>query len=57
LDLALGVDEESRRPAYRDLFRTALDYAALASLRMPLNQDQPIGNHRCYREIEAMTGQ
>ena len=24
---------------------------------MALNQDQPIGNDRFYREIEAMTGQ
>jgi putative transposase len=26
-------------------------------LRLALNQDQPIGNDRFYREIEAMTGQ
>ena len=29
----------------------------LTELRMALHQDQPIGNDRFYREIEAMTGQ
>ena len=57
LYLALGVDDESRRAAYRDLFRTTLDDAPLSELRMALNQDQPIGNDRFYREIEVMTGQ
>jgi putative transposase len=54
--LALGADDASRREAYRNLFRTALDDAALADLRMALNQDQPTGNSRFYGEIEAMTG-
>jgi REP-associated tyrosine transposase len=57
LYLALGVDDESRRAAYRDLVRTTLDDAPLSELRMALNQDQPIGNDRFYREIEVMTGQ
>jgi len=56
LCLALGADEEARRAAYRDLFRIALEEAPLTDLRMALNQDQPIGNDRFYREIEAMTG-
>ncbi len=30
---------------------------ALTELRLALNQDQPIGNDRFYREIEVMTGQ
>ncbi len=54
----LGTDNNtSRCDAYRELFREALDNAPLADLRMALNQDQPIGNDRFYREIEAMTGQ
>ncbi len=57
LYLALGADDASRGEAYRNLFRTALDDAPLADLRMALNQDQPIGNSRFYAEIEAMTGQ
>ena len=53
----LGNDNSSRCHAYRALFRDALDDVPLADLRMALNQDQPIGNDRFYREIEAMTGQ
>jgi hypothetical protein len=29
----------------------------LSGLRLALNQDQPIGNDRFYREIKAVTGQ
>ena len=57
LYLALGEDDDSRRAAYRDLFAGALEDAPLTELRLALNQDQPIGNARFYREIEAMTGQ
>ncbi|MCP4307803.1 MAG: transposase [bacterium] len=57
LYLALGQDDESRRAAYRELFRGTLDDVPLSELRMALNQDQPIGNDRFYREIEAITGQ
>ena len=41
----------------RELFRGALDEEPLSDLRLALNQDQPIGNDRFYRELEAMTGQ
>lgn len=57
LYLALGADDDARRAAYRELFRGALDEEPLSDLRLALNQDQPIGNARFYREIEAMTGQ
>ena len=57
LYLALGADEDTRRGAYRELFRGALDEKPLSDLRLALNQDQPIGNDRFYRQIEAMTGQ
>ena len=57
LYLALCADNTSRHELYRDLFRTALDDAPLADLRMALNQDQPIGYSRFYAKIEAMTGQ
>ena len=46
-----------RRAAYRELFRHALEDEPLGDLRLALNQDQPIGNDRFYRDIEAMTGQ
>jgi putative transposase len=57
LYLALGADDDARRATYRELFRAALADKPLADLRLALNQDQPIGNDRFYREIEAMTGQ
>jgi putative transposase len=57
LNLALGADGEARNAAYRHLFRNTLDQQPLADLRLALNQDQPIGNDRFYREVEAMTGQ
>jgi putative transposase len=57
LYLALGADDDARRAAYRELFRGALDEEPLSDLRLALNQDQPIGNDRFYREIEARTGQ
>jgi putative transposase len=57
LYLALGADADARRAAYRELFRGTLDDTPLSLLRLALNQDQPIGNDRFYREIEAMTGQ
>jgi putative transposase len=57
LYLALAADDAPRREVYRDFFRTAVDDAPLADLRIALNQDQPLGNSRFYAEIEAMTGQ
>ena len=57
LYLGLGDDEKVRRAAYRELFRIALDDQPLGDLRLALNQGQPVGNDRFYREIEAMTGQ
>jgi putative transposase len=57
LYLALGGGADARRAAYRDLFRGTLDDKPVTDLRLTLNQDQPIGNDRFYRQIEAMTGQ
>jgi putative transposase len=54
---APGADEAMRRDAYREPFRRAPDDKPLGDLRLALNQDQPIGNDRFYREIEATTGQ
>ena len=55
--LALGADDNSRRAAYRTLFRSPLDDKPFADLRMALRQNHPIGNDVFYREIEAMTDQ
>ena len=57
LYLALGADDNARRAAYRELFCVALDEQPLSNRRLALNQNQPIGDARFYREIEAMTGQ
>ncbi len=57
LSLAFGADDGARRAAYRELFRGALDKEPLSDLRLALNQDQPIGNDRFDRAIEAMSGQ
>nr|WP_296912379.1 hypothetical protein [Thiocapsa sp.] len=57
LYLGLGVDDAARAIAYREWFRSVLEDKLLTDLRLALNQDQPLGDDRFYREIEAMTGQ
>ncbi|UHD17818.1 hypothetical protein [Thiocapsa bogorovii] len=55
--IGLGDDEDARRAAYREHFRIAPDDKPPGDLRLALDQDQPVGNDRFYRESEAMTGQ
>lgn len=57
LYLQLGASPASRQAAYRDLFRTELDEAALSELRLAIQQSQPIGSERFLQQIEQMTGQ
>lgn len=57
LYLELGDTPEARQAAYRELFRTGLDEAALAELRLAIQQSQPIGSERFLHQIEQMTGQ
>ncbi|MBK5969656.1 MULTISPECIES: transposase [Thiorhodovibrio] len=57
LYLELGGSPEARQTAYRELFRTGLDDAALSELRLAIQQSQPIGSERFLRQIEQMTGQ
>lgn len=57
LYLALGKDVAARQMAYRALFRTQLDKAAVDDIRLALNQNQPLGNERFYARIEKLTGQ
>lgn len=54
---ALGATDKARQSAYRALFRTQLDQAAIDDIRRALNQNQPLGNARFYARIEQMTGQ
>ena len=53
----LGATSESRQAAYRGLFRTGLDEAALTELRLAIQQSQPIGSERFLQQVEQMTGQ
>ena len=57
LYLALGKDAQARQTAYQDLFREPLDDETISDIRLTRNQNQPLGNHRCFARIEAMTGQ
>ncbi|HEY8102383.1 MAG TPA: transposase [Burkholderiaceae bacterium] len=56
LYLALGQEEDSRKSAYRDLFRYELDEAVITDLRAALMQGQPMGNERFKKEMSAATG-
>lgn len=44
--LALGRTDLDRQATYRTLFRTELDEADLADIRLALGQGQPLGNSR-----------
>jgi putative transposase len=57
LYLALGEDDRARQSAYRALFRSQLDKAAIDDIRLALGQNQPLGNERFYARIEKLTGQ
>lgn len=54
---ALGKTDAERQSVYRGLFRTQLDHEAIDNIRLALNQSQPLGNERFYRQIEKMAGQ
>lgn len=55
--LALGTTARQRHAAYRALFRTQLDSAAIDGIRLALNQSQPLGNGRFLARIEKLTGE
>jgi putative transposase len=52
----LGRSDKERQAHYRALFRTELDRAALDDIRLAIHQNQPMGNERFLKRIEAMTG-
>jgi putative transposase len=54
---ALGATAFERQSAYRGLFRNQLDNDAINDIRLALNQSQPLGNERFYKQIELITGQ
>ncbi|MDD5330927.1 MAG: transposase [Sulfuricella sp.] len=56
---SLGLDDESRRAAYRALFRSQLDDEAIGDIRLAIAQGQPLGNERfkeltCAATIESL---
>lgn len=56
LYLTLGRSQEARQSAYRALFRSQLDEAALADIRLAIAQGQPLGNDRFREAVCAATG-
>jgi putative transposase len=54
--LRLGESESERLSAYRALFKTALDDAALANIRESANKGLALGNDQFKDQIEALTG-
>jgi putative transposase len=53
---SLGRTDKDRQAAYRALFRSHLDRAAIDDIRLALNQSRPLGNERFYAKIEKATG-
>lgn len=51
--LALGLDDESRRAAYRDLFGTDLDRDILRGMRISVHSGYAIGGNRFREQIES----
>ena len=56
LYLTLGKDDGIRQAAYRALFRSELDDAALADIRLALMQGQPLGSERFSEMTCAAVG-
>lgn len=56
LYMALGRNAQDRQVAYRALFRTQLDKAAIDDIRLAMNQSQPLGDSRFLDKIEAVAG-
>ena len=57
LYMAMSSTGPRQQSAYRALFRAHLDAAAVAELRLALNQNQPLGDNRFYANIERMMGE
>lgn len=53
---ALGPDEESRRAAYRELFRYQLDPGTVDEIRQATNSNYALGSARFQAEVEAALG-
>ncbi len=49
--LALGASDHERQLAYRAMFRTELDEAAISDIRLALAQSQPLGSNRFSEKL------
>ena len=56
LYLALGAKASERQRAYRELFRSQMDEAALTEIRKAASRELVLGNERFRREIEQALG-
>ena len=54
--LAQGLESDARRAAYRALFRSELDEAALDDIRLAISRSQPLGSSRFAAEVCAAAG-
>jgi putative transposase len=54
---AIAATNSTRQAAYRALFRSELDAAAIDDIRLALNQNQPLGNSRFHAQIERKLGE
>ena len=54
---SLALTVKARQAAYRALFRSELDAAAIDDIRLALNQNQPLGNSRFYAQLERKLGE
>jgi len=52
----LGASNKARQAAYRSLFRSQLDKAAIDDTRFALNQNQSLGRERFTKKIETIPG-
>ena len=55
--MALAATNKGRQSAYRTLFRSELDEAAIDDIRLALNQNQPLGSSRFHAQIEKRLGE
>ena len=56
LYLALGAQASERQQAYREMFRSQLDEAALTQIRKAATRELVLGNERFRQEIEEALG-
>jgi hypothetical protein len=54
--LALDASDQERQSAYRALFRTELDEAAISDIRLALAQSQPLGSNRFSEKLCEAVG-